>query len=346
MVLRSVWILVVTVVTRSAVGCLLAAGLVALAASAAHAEPLGGTPVAYVSVRGTAQVVGIDLGQGRVIARIRVPPGPAAIASSNDLRQLLVASPSAGKVTLIDAFARTVVKVFSGFGRPSGVAFAPGGDALGHSRYAYVTDERRGRLVVIDLRRLAVVGRVPVAPRPHGLVVGDLIWVTHGTGAPFVTALASNVPTRPRIVARIPAGGAALAIVVEVDSITVDLAYTMGLVGAVDTGTGLRHWRRRVGTGAYGLAADYRGQPLGGQRLLWVTSPRDGTAILLAAARGRRLRTLTGCPGAHGVSRVGAWLAVACSRAGSVAVYDTQTWERTIVPVGRDPEGVAEIVAP
>jgi hypothetical protein len=294
-----------------------------------------------VSVEGASQVVGIDLGSHEVVARVRVPFEPGAIASSNDLRQFLVAGEQAGKVALIDGITHRLLKVFSGFGRPAGVAFGPGADSFGHSRYAYVTDEQRGQLDVIDLRRLAVVSRVPVGQSPHSIVVGDLIWVTHGTGEPFVTALALNRPARPQIVDRIAAGGPALAVVPQADSITVDLSYTTGQIGAIDTGTHLLLWSKRLTAPAYGLAADYIGR-----RLLWTTEPALGTTLLLSAKNGRTLRTLTGCPGAHGVEPIGAWLVVACHQTGTVALYDTRTWRTTLIPVGAGAEDIAAVVAP
>jgi hypothetical protein len=285
--------------------------------------------LAFVSVTGASQVVGIDLDTRRVVAHISVPSGPAQIASSNDLRQLLVVSPQAGKVTLINAITRKVVNVFSGFGRPTGVAFGPGMDSVGHSWYAYVTDEQRGQLVVIDLRRLAVVSRVAVGRSPMSIVVGDLIWVTHGSGEPFVTALAVNTSAHPKIVDRIPAGGAALAAAPEADSITLGVTYVNGQVGAVDAGTHLLLWRKQLSAPVYGLAADFLNE-----RSMWVTSPRIGTTILLSASTGRVLRTLTGCPGAHGVVPVGsAWIVVACHDSRTVAIYDTRSWQKRLVPV-------------
>jgi YVTN family beta-propeller protein len=215
-------------------------------------------------------------------------------------------------------------------------------DSVGRSWYAYVTDEQRGQLAVIDLRRLAVVSRVAVGRSPMGIVVGDLIWVTHGTGEPFITALALNTSAHPKVVDRIPSGGSALAAAPEADSLILAITYATGRVGAVDAGTHLLLWRRQLPAAAYGLAADFLSQ-----RSLWVTSPRNGTTMLLSARSGRVLRTLTGCPGAHGVALVGAaWVVVACHGGGTAAIYSTRTWQRTLVPIGRGPESAAAIVGP
>ncbi len=69
------------------------------------------------------------------------------------------------------------------------------------------------------------------------------------------------------------------------------------------------------------------------------------TTLLLTAATGWLVRTLSGCPGAHGITVIGqAWLAVACRQTGTIAIYNTRTWQRILVSVGADPENIAAIV--
>jgi hypothetical protein len=114
----------------------------ALCAGGASAGSAGGTPAVFVSVEGSSQLVGVDLTTGRVVARIRVPTGPRDVTSYG-ARHLLVVSPSAHAVTLVDSFEKRVLNVWRGFGRPVSVAT--------NGAYAYVADAARSELAIIDL---------------------------------------------------------------------------------------------------------------------------------------------------------------------------------------------------
>ncbi len=180
-------------------GLILAVVTLSVAAGGASARTLGGTPVAFVSVEHASLLVGVDLATGRVIARIRVPAGPHNVTSYS-ARYVLVTSPPAGAVTLVDAFSRRIIKTWRGFGSPHDVEVEGG--------YAYVTDEARGQLAVIDLAQRKVVARVGVGPRPHDVAAADVALVTHGSGSPDLT-MVDGRPRSPRVVGRVSAGGAA-----------------------------------------------------------------------------------------------------------------------------------------
>jgi DNA-binding beta-propeller fold protein YncE len=314
---------------------LLVVALVFLAlVPAAAGTRAGGTPVAFVSAEGDDRLVAVDLTTRRVLARIPVPNGPRKVVEAGGARWILVTSPPAGAVTLVDAFSFKVVKVWRGFGYPVGAAV--------EGRRAYVTDKERGQLVVISLTTRKVVARLNAGPRPHDVAVGDLALVTHESEHPEFTIVDTNLSRRSDLVT-LAAGGPAQHVSEQPDSATAYVTYwNSGGVGAVDWGRGRLLWRRNVGTLIHHVQFDY----FHGRRL-WATDHAKGRSYLLSARDGRVLRTLAGCPGADHVAFGGtAWLAVACRDADALAVYETRTWQRTLVSVGGGPRGVAVAVVP
>jgi DNA-binding beta-propeller fold protein YncE len=315
----------------------LALGAVAVALVAVSASHAGGAPVAFVSAEHSSQLVAVNLATKRVIARIPVARGPHNVADAVVGRRpyVLVTSPPAGAVTLLDAVSRKVVKVFRGFGSPHDVEV--------EGRRAYVTDEARGQLVVIGLRSRRVLARINVGPRPHDVAIGDVAVVTHGRASTYLTLVPRNLG-RARAVRRISAHGAPHDVAKQPDTANVYLTYwDSGAVGALDWGRARLRWKRRVGSLVHHVAFDY----YAGNRL-WVTDHATGHAYLLSARNGRVLRSLAGCPGgAHHMALGGtAWIAIACDAADAVAVYNTRTWRRTLVSVGAHPHGVAVAVIP
>jgi DNA-binding beta-propeller fold protein YncE len=296
----------------------------------------GGTPVAFVSAEHAAELVAVDLTTKRVIDRIPVPRGPHNVASAVvGLRPyVLVTSPPAGTVTLVDAVSRRIVKIFRGFGSPHDVEV--------EGTRAYVTDEARGELVVIGLRSRRVLARIDVGAGPHDVAVADFAVVTHGSGATYLTLVPRNLD-HARTIRRVAARGAPHDIAKQPDTANVYVTYwDSGVVGAIDWGTGRLRWQRHVGSLIHHVAFDF----FAGNRL-WVTDHSTGRAYRLSARNGRVLRTLAGCPGAHHLALGGtAWVAVACSDADALAVFNTRTWRRTLVPVGAHPHGVAVAVLP
>ena len=311
-------------------------------ASPAVAAPAGGTPLVWVVVAGTDELVEVDLDTRRVAARIRLTGRPHAITSSGDLRQLLVVSPATGTVTLVDGLAGRIDAVFRGLGHPWAAAFGPGARRDGRSRYAYVTDQRRGELIVLDLRRKRVASRVRVGSRPGVLAIGDLLWLTNGTTNPGLTGFDLSKPARPLSVGRIPTDGVPRGIAMQPDTANLYVTYQHSrLVSKVDWGIQPSvTWRHDVGDVVGSLAFDV----YSGQRL-WLAAPRSGRLLLVSARTGRVLRTVPGCRGAADVTLVGErWVVAACADAGSILVYDTVTRRRVLVPVGLRPVGVAGIV--
>ena len=280
---------------------LVVAGLVALLAGGATVEAKEGRLIAFVSAEDDDILVAVDLAARRVVRRIPVANGPHNVAAN--VHHVVVTSPPAGRVTLVDPRSLRVRHVFRGFGYPHDVEL--------HGRYAYVTDEARGQVVVLDLARQSVVSRVEVGAGPHDLAVGDVVTVTHGRRARHLTVLDIRRRAHPRLAMRIRAGGAPHDIVDQPDAANVYVTYWDGRVGAIDVGRRRVLWARRVGALIHHVAFDY----FHGRRL-WVSDHKAGRVLLLSSPTGRVLRRVRGCPGAHHV-------AVASSRLALAACHDT-----------------------
>lgn len=306
-----------------------------LSAGGASGHPRGGTPAAFVTLDGASQVVGVDLATGRVQARIRVPSGPRDITAFG-ARHLLVVSPRAGTLTLIDSFDARILHIWRGFGRPVAVAT--------NGTYAYVADEARSQLAIVDLGTWKITGRVAVRPAPHDVAAGDVALLTHADSSSNLT-VAELSWSRDRVLRfrHFAAGGSAAEIARQPDSALAYVTYSgTGRVGSLDWGVNRTRWQRRVGTEVAAVAVD----PYHGRRL-WVTDREAGAALALSTEDGRVLRRLRGCPGANGVAVVGsAWVAAACSETGALAVWSQRSSKRRLVQVGRRPYGVAEVVLP
>jgi hypothetical protein len=321
------------VVLRPLIAMLLA---LALGAGGASARTEGGAEEAYVAVTGENVVVSVMLDAGEVTSRIAVPRGPRDVAIGSQGRFLLVSSPPAGKVTLIDSFRHRVVKTFGGFGSPRGIEIV--------GRYAYVADAARGEVVVLDLERRKRVGRVAVGPGPRHLAIGDHGLVSHGPGRPRLTVLDMSLSTEPRVAGTLRAGGAAFAVSKQPDSANAYLTYwSSGMVGGVNWARELVFWKRKVGSAVHDVAFDY----FHGQRL-WVSDPAAGQVLSVGSRDGRVLRRLRGCPGARqvhfGPGR--GTIVAACHDAGTLFVLDPVQERSSRIKVGAGPYGVVVAYVP
>jgi len=315
---------------------LIAAALAcALCAGGASARTDGGTPAVFVSVERSSKLAGVDLTTGDIVARIQVPAGPRDVTSYG-ARYVLVTSPRAGAVTLVDSFQERVLKVWQGFGRPRSVAT--------NGAYAYVTDAARSELVIIDLATRRIISRVKVRPQPLDVAVGDVALITHGSASRKLTVadLSWNRGKALRF-RHFYAGGSTRQISRQADSAYAYVTYSgSGTVGALHWGVERLRWRRDVGTLLHDIAVD----PYHGQRL-WVTDRVEGTVLALFSGNGLVLRRLRGCPGASGLAFVGsAWVAAACRDANAIAIWRQRDWEQKLVRVGGRPYAGAEVVLP
>lgn len=285
--------------------------------------------LAFVSAEAEDRLVAVNLERRRVVGRLRVADGPHNVAASQDGRHVVVTSPPAGRITIVDGRSLRVRRVLAGFGSPHDVEILGG--------YAYATDEARGQLVVVDLGRGRVVSRVAVGPKPHDLAVdGDHILVT--SRASSLVRLDRSRPARPRVVGRSPAGGPAHDIANRPDTPEVFVTYwSSGVLGRIDWGRGRVLFERRLGTLTHHVAFDhYSG------RRVWVTDHVGGKVLLVSADDGRILRTIGGCPGAHHVAMAGPGLAaIACHDSGRLLIHDVPRARTASIRVGHGLHGVA-----
>ena len=174
-----------------------AAALLLLPSSVAARS--GGRPVALVVAEASNEVFAVSLGPhgGRVLERVRLDD-PLMVAAS--LHGPAVVVDPHGTVTLLGRHSLRPTTVLRGFRQPEVAAIAPDG------RYAYVADGGSGDLVVLDLLRRSVVGRVFVGLLAHHLDFspdGRRLWVALGETASTIVRVDTANLRRPRVVGRI-----------------------------------------------------------------------------------------------------------------------------------------------
>jgi YVTN family beta-propeller protein len=318
-----------------------AAVLAALVAvpGAGLAKEGGGRDVAFVSAEDEDSVVAVEVRSGRVLRRLHVPNGPHNVASARSPADLvLVTSPPAGRVTLIDARRMKVARVLRLEGYPHDVEVASDG------RYAYVTLERAGAVAVVSLTNRRVVRRVPVGGAPHDLAVspvGDEVWVTHGPGARSLTLLDTRRPSRARILGRVAAQGAH-DISFACGRVWVTY-WNSGWVGAFNQ-LGRLVLRRRVGNLVHHVQGGRGG------RRVWFTDHVGDRASLFDACSGRRLGSFAVGAGPHHVAPAtnSTRVVVASHDSGTITIIHrfVRRWHVRSVAVGRGLHGVAVAFVP
>jgi DNA-binding beta-propeller fold protein YncE len=164
------------------------------AADPAPARRSGGTPLALVTADRESRIVPVVLGTGERLRPIPTLPGPRSIESSF-ATTAIVAHTSEGAVSIVDGVRLRVRHVLRGFGEPRYTA-------VGAEGLAYVTDSKLGELVVLDLERGRVVGRVELpGPARHVTIepVTRTLWVALGSAARELAVVDATLPWRPRL---------------------------------------------------------------------------------------------------------------------------------------------------
>ena len=296
----------------------------ALVPAGAGATSGGGTVWAFVSVAGGSRIAVVDVDRGHVVGTVRVPAGSREVAATIDARRVLALSPVARTVTQLDGATRTVTRTFRGFGRPAALVLDSG--------YAYVTDQARGLLDVLDLDRGVVAARVRVGPRPARLtLVNGHLWVAH-RGSPRLAILDASRAGRPVVVDHANAGGPVSDLVEAGDGLSVVVSYPHSpLLGRIESVSARLVERRSSGAIVGRIALD----PL---RRLWAVSARGGRATILSQ-RLRRLGHVAVPREATALLAEGGFMAVA-ARGRLTLIAVGAGWRRAI-PVGRNTGGVA-----
>jgi DNA-binding beta-propeller fold protein YncE len=183
---------------RSAVLAGLSLIAVAVPATGAVARPSGGTPVALVTAETENELIAVSL---RVLRRVSVPDDPQNVVA--DEQTVVVVSPGAGAVTLLDPRTLRVRKVLRGLGAPHIAALDPSG------KWAFVTEDAHGQLDVVSLTRLRIAKRLFVGLGAHHLSVSPLgtrTWIALGERARQIAIVDTSRPAHPRLLRRFDPG--------------------------------------------------------------------------------------------------------------------------------------------
>jgi DNA-binding beta-propeller fold protein YncE len=175
-----------------------AAPLVLGLAPAGLAQRAGGTPLALVTADLESSIVAVDLGTGRVHRRLRTAADPRSIEGVGVIGAL-VAHTAGGALTFVDSDLK-VHPIAGALGAPRYSAISP------DRRLAYVTDSAREEIVVVELRRRRVVGRLPVGGPCRHLGLdrdGTRLWTALGNKAARIAVVSLAEPRRPRLVGTI-----------------------------------------------------------------------------------------------------------------------------------------------
>jgi DNA-binding beta-propeller fold protein YncE len=159
-----------------------------------HAAARGGQPVALVTAETENALLVVDLTSGDVLRRLPMPADPQNVETTRADDAAAVVSTRAGAVTLLSLPRLRVRRIFRGFAEPHIAAFSANG------RYLYVTDDARGQLVVIDVRRAKVAWRLFVCFQAHHLAFRPghaEAWIACGERAGMIVVVSTRNLARP-----------------------------------------------------------------------------------------------------------------------------------------------------
>jgi len=157
-------------------------------------------PEALVTAETENRLFAVDLRTGRVIDRIGLAADPENVAASDGVA--VVAGARSGTVTVLEPFPK-LRKVIRGFGSPHIVALSPDGE------HAYVTDDARGTVSVIQLSDAKLVASVTVGAGAHHLALSPdqrRLWIALGESASTIVILDTSDVARPRVIGRFHPG--------------------------------------------------------------------------------------------------------------------------------------------
>lgn len=160
-------------------------------------RPDGG--VLYVTLEEQGQVLAVDRGSRKVVARVPVGERPRSVAFSPDGSFAFVTGELGRTLTIIDARMHVVLAttpIPGAESKPMGVAVSP------DSRFAYVTTGRGGELVKVDIRTGKVAGSTKVGGRPWGVAVspdGKRVYTANGPAGDVAVVDAASMRVGRRI---------------------------------------------------------------------------------------------------------------------------------------------------
>jgi DNA-binding beta-propeller fold protein YncE len=308
---------------------LLLAVLVCPAAS--QAVPQGGTPVALVTSETQNRLVAVELPSGRILKRLPMPVDPENVEANGT--HAVVVSARGGAVTILGVRRLRVLRVLHGFALPHIPLVVPGHEI------AYVTDDARGQLAVIDLVRKRVTRRVYVGLGAHHMAIspdGSQTWVALGERARWITILDTKSPGLPRVIGRMNPRGEAHDLGFSPDGTRVWVTYDdRSSVAIFDARA-----RRRVRVLPAGAPPQHVGfDQLSAARHAYVTSGDDGTLRIVSLRRLRTLRTLSVARGSFNVWTDGSLVLTSSLTNGTLTELDGNghlLLKKRVAPAARD----------
>jgi len=300
------------------------------AATLATVARSGGTPVALVTAETENELLAVNPWSGQVLRRVHVPADPENVAATGDAPVVVVSTRGAA-VTLLDWRTLEPLAVIHGFGSPHIPAIAA------DHRHAYVTDDARGQLDVVDLTTRAVTRRVTVGPRAHHLAVdpaGNSVWVALGETAHTIVILDTSHTARPKVIRRLHSPVAVHDLAFAPDGAGVWItSATAPYVTIVAASTGKQIRRIRAGPAPQHLAFDPSG------RYAYITSGYGGSIEQVSVATGRILRRTAVPYGSFNVATGGGLVITTSLTRGTLTLLDDQLRVRHtahIAPAARD----------
>jgi DNA-binding beta-propeller fold protein YncE len=233
--------------------------------------------MAIVTAEKQNEVLAVRLPAGNVVRRVHVPADPENVAVGLD--KVVVASPRAGAVTLLDRHLRKL-KVLRGFGSPHIVLVDP------LRTIAYVTDDARGELDVIALGQQRIVGRLSVGLGAHHMALspgsGHRLWVALGEHARELVLVDVTNPLRPWVVRRVSIPFVAHDLAYAHNGLRIWVTSAVGsTVHVLGARTGSAVAAIRVGPAPQHVAFDDKG------RFAFVTSGYSSRLLKVNARTGR-----------------------------------------------------------
>ncbi len=290
----------------------------------------GGQPTALVTAETLNQLIAVTLPCGRVVRRLSMPADPENVVASGSVA--VVVSARGHAVTLVDLPRLRVVRVFRSFDSPHLAAIT------GDNRYAYVTDDGAGRLVVIDLVHRRTVRSMFVGAGAHHLAIspsGTALWIALGERASTVVVLDISTEASPRIVARIHPTTAVHALAFAPSGNVWLTSDTSPFVTVVDASTYRTLATIPAGSPPQHLAfVDYPGR-----RAAYVTSGNDGTLRILDPTTGGLIRLVHVPTGSYNVETGGSFVLTSSLTRGTLTELDLEgrlVGQCRIAPAARD----------
>jgi DNA-binding beta-propeller fold protein YncE len=303
-----------------------------LAAPASQARlQSAGSALALVTAETANQLIAVDLPSGRIVKRLRMPADPENVETSS--RTAVVVSTRGAAVTLVDVRRLRVENVLRGFGSPH----IP---LIGRDkRFAYVTDDARGQLDVIDLARRRVTRRLQVGYGAHHMTedgAGNQLWIALGESARSIAVVDVSNAARPRLLGHVDPHGAAHDLAFSPNDTRVWVTYNdRPEVGVFAASSGRRTRVLPAGSAPQHVAFG----PAGGGGHAYVTSGKDGTLRIYAAKSGRLLRVVPTSYGSFNLASYESFVATSSLYRGTLIELgeNGRRWLTTrVAPAARD----------